>query len=404
MLVNLRRDNDPAEHRRLLVAGLAMVTVVALLVSLSIASYLKVFTPAVMITLHAEQAGLQLARYGDVRLRGVLVGQVREIEQDGSQAVIQVALDPEDAPAIPADVRATILPTTLFGQKFIALEPPPRSSGEPIAEGAVIPSERVDTAVELNRVLNRLFPLLRAVRPADLNATLNALATALAGRGERIGETIDELDAYLGSINEHLPALEEDIRLLGDVASTYSLAATDIVRVLRNATVTSRTVLQRRAELTAFFEEVTGVSATATAVLGANEENLVRLGELSRPALRLLDTYSPEYPCLLRGVARYEKRLSEIFEGNKIKQYVEIASVQREAYGEDDKPVYGEVGRGPWCLGLPNPPVPIGPRPLRDGTDSDDHPGDALLPPPPDPVVDLLDLIGGPLAGTEGSR
>ncbi len=51
----------------------------------------------------------------------------------------------------------------------------------------MIPADRVDTNVELSQILADLFPLLRAVRPADLNATLNALATALEGRGEQIG-------------------------------------------------------------------------------------------------------------------------------------------------------------------------------------------------------------------------
>lgn len=391
MLVNLRRDGDPAEHRRLFLAGVAMMTVVALLMALSIAMYLKLFSPALTITLRADKAGLQLARHGDVRVNGVLVGQVRRIDQVGDEAVIEVALEPSSAEAIPADVEATILPTTLFGQKYIALSGPRAPSEEAIEDGAVVPAERVETAVELNRVLDRLFPLLRAIRPADLNATLNALATALAGRGEQIGRTIDDLDAYLTSMNQHLPALQEDIRLLADVAETYSLAAPDVVRILRNATVTSRTVLEKKAELSSFFEDVAGVSDTASRVLGANEESLIRLGQLSRPALRLLDTYAPQYPCLLRGIDRYEGRLAEIFQGNKIKQYVEVASVQREAYGESDKPVYGEVGRGPWCLGLPDPPVPIPPQPLRDGTDRDDRQGDALTPPPPDGFAGAFD-------------
>ena len=68
------------------------------------------------------------------------------------------------------------------------------------------------------------------------------------------------------------------------------------------ATVTSRTVLDEKAELSAFFDDVAGVSDTASRVLGANEDSIIRLGELSRPALRLLDTYSPEYPCLLEGI------------------------------------------------------------------------------------------------------
>ena len=83
------------------------------------------------------------------------------------------------------------------------------------------------------------------MQPADLNATLNALATALEGRGEQLGETMDELEAYLGEIEPHLPTLREDLVKLADVADTYDLAAPDLLAVLRNLTVTARTVVEK---------------------------------------------------------------------------------------------------------------------------------------------------------------
>src|SRR3954471_1004740 len=112
MLVNIYHDS-PAEHRRLLVAGVAFLTVIALLVALSIAVYEKKFDRVTMVTIHADRAGLQLARFGDVRINGVLVGQVRSVGEDGKEAVIRVAIDPDEAKDIPANVRVQIIPTTL---------------------------------------------------------------------------------------------------------------------------------------------------------------------------------------------------------------------------------------------------------------------------------------------------
>ena len=54
-------------------------------------------------------------------------------------------------------------------------------------------------------MLSDLYPLLRTVQPAELNMTLNALATALEGRGERLGENLETLDAYLKRINPQIP-------------------------------------------------------------------------------------------------------------------------------------------------------------------------------------------------------
>lgn len=170
MLVNIHHDSR-REHRRLLVAGVAFLTVIALLIGLSIAIYNKTFDKGTTVTIQAHRAGLQLPKFGDVRLHGALVGQVRDVSQDGENAVITVSLDPAQAKQIPDNVDVQILPTTLFGQKFVSLVPPADPSSTPLQNGDVIPPDRVDTNVELSQVLNRLFPLLRAVRPADLNAT-----------------------------------------------------------------------------------------------------------------------------------------------------------------------------------------------------------------------------------------
>lgn len=370
MLVNIHHDSR-AEHARLFVLGIAFTAVMALLIGLSIAIYTKAFEPATFITLKADRAGLQLAVNGDVRRHGVLVGAVREIEQDGEEASIRVALRPEAAESIDAAVGAQIIPTTLFGQKFISLVDPAEPAGEAIADGAVIPSDRVETNVELNAILADLFPLLRSVNPADLNTTLYALATALRGRGTEIGELLDDLEGFVGRFNERLPVFRQDLILLSRVARDYELATPELIRLMRNATVTARTLREKEAELSTFMQDLTGTSQIATRIMRENGDGLIRLGQLTVPIVRLLDTYSPEYPCLLQGLDRYTDNLSEIFAGGTVAQLLELDAVQRPAYTEADRPEFGEVGHGPWCQGLPNPPVPVDAPSLDDGTDSE---------------------------------
>lgn len=369
--MNISHDTR-AEHRRLLYAGVGFMTAIAVLVGLSIAIYQKVFTPVTTVTVRADRAGLQLPKFGDVRMHGALVGQVRSVRQDGSQAVIELGLEPDAAKRIPDNVSVEIRPTTLFGQKFVSLVDPAQPSGSPLRDGSVIPADRVTTNVELQQVLATLFPLLRSIRPGDLNTTLYALATALQGRGEKLGRTVDQLDSYLATMNQHLPTLREDLQLLADVSDTYALAAPDLVSLLRNATTTARTVASKKAELGEFLGSMTTLSQVSTRVLATNEQGILREGELARPLARLLDTYSPEYTCLLQGADRYTDRLAQIFAGSRVRQSMSLDAVQRRAYTEADRPQYGEIGHGPWCLGLPNPPVPIGFGPLKNGTPLDE--------------------------------
>ena len=368
MLVNIHHDSR-REHNRLLVAGVVFLTVIALLIAFSIAIYHKTFERNTTIVIEADRAGLQPAKFGDVRVNGALVGQVRGIEQDGKNARIEVALRPEAADDIPENVNVEILPTTLFGQKFISFVMPDDPAQASLEDGDVISKDRVDTNVELSQILADLFPLLRAVRPADLNTTLNALATALEGRGEQVGETLDDLEVYLGEIDEHLPTLREDLVRLADVADTYNLAAPDLLSVLRNLTVTSKTIVERRADLDVFFSDITGLATTSTRILGDNEQAIIQVGQVTEPLLKLLAVYSPEFPCLIKGAARYDPILSRTFEGNEIKQFIEFGTNQYHAYTESEMPEYGEVGHGPWCQGLPNPPIPAGPIDLDEGVE-----------------------------------
>ena len=379
MLVNIHHDSR-REHNRLLVAGIVFLTGMALLVAFCIAVYQKRFDTVTTVEIHADRAGLQLAKFGDVRVNGVLVGQVRTVAQDGDEAVITVALEPDAAQEIPANVGVQIIPTTLFGQKFISFVQPDNPSEESLEDGQVIPSDRVETTVELSRILADLFPLLRAVEPADLNTTLNALATALGGRGEQLGETLDELDAYLGAISDKLPTLRQDLISLANVADTYDLAAPDLIDVLGNLTVTSKTVIEKADDLDVFFSDLQGLAVTSTRVLSDNEANLIQVGKVTEPLLKLLAFYSPEFPCLIKGAAKYAPLLAQTFAGNQVKQFLEFGTAQYEPYKADDRPVFGEIGHGPWCSGLPNPDVPIGPVAFKDGTDIDSNPPTSSVP------------------------
>ena len=379
MLVNIHHDSAK-EHNRLLVAGIGFLLTIALLIWLSIAIYNKDFDRSTMITVKADRAGLQLAKFGDVRLNGALVGQVREISQDGKEAEIHIALDRDAAKEIPENVDVEILPTTLFGQKYVSFVRPDNPSDKSLSDGDVIPADRVTTNVELSAVLADLFPLLRAVRPADLNATLHALASALEGRGEQIGETMDQLGDYLGIIDDNLPTLRQDLIALADVADAYDVAAPDLLDVLDNVTVTSKTITEKAEDLDVFFSDLGGLADTATRILRDNEQNLVEAGRVTVPVLQLLDTYSPEFPCLIQGAAAYAPILSRTFEGNVVKQYFELGNAQFRHFTADDFMEYGEVGHGPWCLGLPKFKVPGDAVPLDNGSDIDENPPTSPIP------------------------
>ncbi|WP_306317575.1 MULTISPECIES: MCE family protein [unclassified Streptomyces] len=336
--------------------GLVFIVVLGLLVGLSVAAYEQRFTPVVRITLEADSIGNQLDERADVKLRGVLVGEVRSVRADGAKATLGLALKPEHVAAIPGDVHARLLPKTLFGEKYVDLVAPEHAKGRSIRAGDVITQDRTRVGTEVQRLLDDLLPLLRAVRPAELNATLSAFAGALEGRGDRIGDNLTRVADYLRALNPHLPALSEDITRLADVADVYGDAAPDLLDTLRNTVTTSRTLVEKRDRLASALAATTGVAGTAEGFLDRNGDRLITVNRVARPTLDLLARYAPEYPCLLDGLVTQDKLSQKVFAGGRMHITLEVVQPQ-QPYRPGEEPRYG-ARTGPDCHGLPHPEVP----------------------------------------------
>ncbi len=159
--------------------GVAFFLVPAVLIWVSVAVYDKDFTNDATVTVRTSSVGNEMHENADVKLRGVVVGQVRNIAADGDGGRLTLAIQPDKLDRIPADVTAQMLPTTLFGGTVRRARPARRALHEDPRAGDVIPQDRSSNAIELEEVLDNVLPLLTAVKPEKLSATLNAVSTAL---------------------------------------------------------------------------------------------------------------------------------------------------------------------------------------------------------------------------------
>ena len=368
---------------RVRVQGLAFLVVLALLLGLSVASYRKAFTDVARVTLETDTAGNQLQEASDVKVRGVIVGDVREVKGNADGATIQLAIDPAYLDRIPADVTARLLPKTLFGERFVSLELPDNPSPERLADGDVIGQDRSENAIELQRVIDDTLPLLQAVRPDDLSYTLGAVANALRGKGDDLGANLAATGKYFGEINTVLPQLQADISGLADFAETYQGAADDLLGVLDDLAVTNTTVVDQEEQLRRTFTVGTSSSNATAGFLERNERTLISLAQTSRPVLGVFAKYSPVYPCLLEGLARSVPRIGESFgtDGDPaLNLNIQFTFPPRSQYKPGDQPAYVDTSP-PDCRGLDDIDGEIAeaqsgeyycPYPVKDGVESDD--------------------------------
>jgi phospholipid/cholesterol/gamma-HCH transport system substrate-binding protein len=341
-------------RRRLI--GVVFLLVFALLIWLALALYDKRFTPVALVTLYTSSAGNEMHPGAEVMVRGVQVGEVRQITVDGSAARLELAIQPSMVPLLPANVTAEMLPTTLFGERYVALILPAKPVARRLTAGSVIRENRSRDALELEQVLNNLLPLLTAVHPEQLSYTLTAIAQGLQGRGKRLGQTLVQLNTYLRDLRPHLPALDRDISELARVTVTYRRAAPDIIAALNNFTVVNQTIYQQRRNLAALFSTVTTASGDLRAFLQANSRNIIALSAVSVPTLRILARYAPEFPCTLRALVAFEPNINRVL-GAGTKQpglhvQVHVVPSLGRYLPDKDTPVYDD-NLGPHCYSVP---------------------------------------------------
>lgn len=366
-------------RRRL--AGVAFLLVLVLLAWLSVALYQKKFSTVAMVTLYTDSAGSEMHPGAQVMLHGVQVGEVRQISTNGEGARLELAIQPGELRWLPANVTAEMLPTTLFGERYVDLIMPGRPTVATLANGSVIRQDHSADALELEQVLNNLFTLLVAVQPDKLSLTLTAIAHGLAGRGKELGQTLVTLNTYLRTMNPRLPQLDTDIKLLAGLARTYTRAAPAIVAALNDFSVTGQTIASQRANFAALLANLTTASDDLRAFLDANASNMIGLSADSLPTLAILARYAPEFPCTLRDLARFVPAANKVFGAGTGQpglhvQVVVVRSPGRYLPGKDT-PRYGD-NLGPHCYPVPFPGIH-----LDDGTSrpSASPPAPATSPP-----------------------
>jgi virulence factor Mce-like protein len=334
----------------------------------------------------------------------MVVGEVRSVLAKGDHAELELALEPDKTAVIPKNVSARLLPKTLFGERYVSLQLPEKAESS-IKAGDVIPQDRSSSAIELQKVLDDVMPLLQAVQPEKLSSTLTAVATALDGRGEQLGQTLSQLSDYLGKLNPSLPDIKADITGLANVSDTYNKAAPDLLQALSDLTTTSRTIVDQRTQLSDLYATVSAASVDLTNFLLVNKDNLIRLTTAVQPTLDVLAKYAPEYPCLFKQLAG-EVAPAELAFG-KGTAHPEVSRVTIEFSASRgkylpgvDEPKYDDK-RGPRCY--PQVPKPgVWPQYPPDGAIKD---GSSKPAPPKSPGGSLPGPVtaGGGAVGGSGS-
>jgi len=276
-------------RRELAIRGLAALAVLAVaLTFLFLRSTGSLGGPR-HVSAQLRDAGGSLSSGADVKVRGVIVGRVTGIGPGAGGGVrVDISIPQSDLDMVPANVVARILPATVFGTSFVDLTYRGPASTQSLRAGAVIPADKTQGTLELQQALDDIDSLVKAVGPAELASAIGSAAQALDGRGLKLGDTIDEANAYLAKLNPKLPLVREDVRKLAENLELAEQVAPDLFQATSDLLVTARTIVDEKASIATLISGGLTLTSQANTLLQENSAGLIRFIDNSAKLLNVV--------------------------------------------------------------------------------------------------------------------
>ncbi|BBY63752.1 Mce family protein Mce2A [Mycolicibacterium helvum] len=270
------------------------------------------------LTMVSDRAGLVMDPGSKVTYNGVEIGRVSNVAavDRGGKSVAELTLEvaPHYIPLIPANVDAQIKASTVFGNKYVSFTSPKDPVKTRISSADVIKASGVTT--EFNTLFETLTSISEKVDPVKLNLTLSAAAEALGGLGTKFGQSIVNGNAVLDDINPQMPQIRTNIQQLSKLADVYTKASPDLWDFLDHAVTTARTLNGQQKDLDAALLASTGFGNTGADIFERGGPYFVRGQADLIPTAKLLDTYSPQFYCQIKGEAEALQPALASFGGN----------------------------------------------------------------------------------------
>jgi len=333
-----------------LLTGCVTIVLIAAVVAGAVVLFRGGATPSVPVTVLSSRAGLVMNPEAKVKLHGAQVGKVESIEPlENGQAAIHLAMNPADLQLIPANTLVEIASSTVFGAKFVELVAPPQPSQQTMYAGQILDARHV--TVEINTVFEQLVSVLSEIHPEKLNETLGALAQAFNGRGDKLGQTMVDLDDLLAKLDPSLPTLSHELATAPQVLGAYADAAPDLIDTAQNATRLSDTIVDRQQDLDTLLISAIGLADIGNDVLATNSESLTDVMHLLVPTTNLTNQYNPALTCALKGMEPLAMGPPQPLPGIMLLDSF-LLGTERYRY-PGNLPKVGATG-GPQCQDLPN--------------------------------------------------
>jgi len=209
---------------------------------------------------------MDLVPQSAVKVDDVTVGRVQKIEAKGYHAEVTVVF--KRSVKLPDNAVATIRQTSLLGEKFVSLAPPPSgaSSGR-LGDGDVIPLTRSGRNPEVEEVLGALSLLLNGGGVGQLKTIATELNKALSGREPDVRSVLSQLNSFMGQLDTNKQQIVRAIESLNRLSVSLNKQKPSIELALDDLPRAIASVNRQRDDLVKMLKALASLSSVGVRVI-----------------------------------------------------------------------------------------------------------------------------------------
>jgi phospholipid/cholesterol/gamma-HCH transport system substrate-binding protein len=240
---------------------------------------------------------LDLVPQSGVKVNEVPVGRVEDIRlaPDGWTAEVTMLVNGDVD--LPANALAMLRQSSLLGEKYVELSPPPpdEAAGE-LEDNALIPIERTNRNTDIEEVLGALSMLLNGGGIEQLQSIAQELNAALSGNEADIRRTLGGVDTLVSTLDESKSDITRAIDGVNKLAGTLNNERDQLAGVIDNLGPGLKVLSDQRTQLVTMLQSLQSLSDVAVRTVDASQADLVADLKALTPALSKLGEAGADLP------------------------------------------------------------------------------------------------------------
>lgn len=248
----------------------------------------------------AEAGGLQVGN--EVRVAGVKVGEVTDIDLEGDLVVVTFRAEDVD---LKDGTRADVKVKTLLGQKYLALTP----GGRDDLDGA-IPLANTTVPFDVTAAFSELSTTVGEIDTAQLEASFDALSAAFADTPESVRATVEGLSALSRTVASRDAELAGLLEATEQVTGTLAARNDEVASIIGDGALLLDELAARREAVGSLLEGTVSLGTQLEGLVADNEDTLApALAELDQVAA-ILQRNQDDLDAALAQIGPYYRLLT----------------------------------------------------------------------------------------------